>query len=388
MRFRPTLPNTIATAASLCMAFVAGCLFANAANGATGDVERLPPIESYVDRTIMTTDVFETGRQSRIDESFEPAVFSAYWDNDWEHINLVDPSDRQYTNGMGFSVAHRPAWADGLARIMPIGRRWWQDRNPVTGAGVVVGQLMFTPDDISTTTVISDDRPHAGYLFGGLFWERRDENATTLERFRIDLGTIGPSAGAGDVQSSIHATFEDETPQGWGNQLRDEFTAQFYYRKRWRYRFDPWQTILLPTGEFIPGAALAAGTVHRHLEGDVLVRVGYNLGDEFGPGRLFDVKTATAGQNRGVSLYAFGRAGGRIVEHNVFLEGNNFATSHAVQPRSLVGEVQWGIVLALESARWTISASWSTVHLSPEFVTQQGGQSYASVAAAVTYRMP
>jgi len=53
-----------------------------------------------------------------------------------------------------------------------------------------------------------------------------------------------------------------------------------------------------------------------------------------------------------------------------------------------VGEVQWGIVLALESARWTISASWSTVHLSPEFVTQQGGQSYASVAAAVTYRMP
>lgn len=313
-----------------------------------------------------------------------PSLFTitVYEENDSVRIKPNNPTDRHYTNGTAISFAHQPAWADKIAPHVPLASHFDQPR---TAAGYIAGQLIFTPDNINTRKIIRDDRPYAGYLFGGAYWQRADN--TTFDHFQLDLGVVGPSSGADDTQKIVHDYFDGQEPNGWNGQLRDEFTAQLYARRKWRIPLTQQNSPIEGTGwqtQLIPQVGIALGSIYRHLEAHATLRAGFNLPDDFGPGRLADVAAATGTPRQGWGAFGFLRAGGRLVEHDLFLEGNTFKDSHHVSAKPLVGEIQAGVAVQYHRDNWGLELGYSQTYMTRQFDKQEHTSSFGALTLAFT----
>lgn len=62
-----------------------------------------------------------------------------------------------------------PAWATKLAHLVP----WFPEQGTIRH-GYVLGQSMFTPNDITVANPPVQERPYAGWLYGtiGLTWKQ------------------------------------------------------------------------------------------------------------------------------------------------------------------------------------------------------------------------
>lgn len=319
---------------------------------------------------------------------------AAYWENDGAFVlKPLGETDRHYTNGVGVSLT----WDS------PSAEAFVTDTLGLSADGVALGlifaQEMFTPDDIETETPDPDDRPYAGYLYGGVYLQR--EHDDVLDDVQLNLGVVGPSALAEPVQEAIHDFFSADDPGGWDFQLDDEPAIQLTYRRKWRFDVfteelgADWGAQVVPYGE------LNVGTVHRNVGGGATFRLGYHLPDDFGPGRLRDPGSFTGGQrdnatgnprhplgrldDRGWSVYGYARVAGRYVEWNTFLDGSNFQDpSPSVSKEPWVGEAEAGVSAAYQSGRHRFSATYSTTWLTREFEDQGVDDSYAALSLTWT----
>lgn len=302
-------------------------------------------------------------------------ALTVYWENDAPFFKPNNDTDRQYTNGTGVGIAHQPDWADALAPHVPFADDFGPAR---TGAGYLIGQLIFTPDDLNERNAIEDDRPYSGYLFGAVYWQRA--NASTLDHIQLELGVVGPASQADHAQVAVHEMFADVQPRGWSHQLADEVTFQSYVRKKWRLPGGP--ESMAGSGwaaQLIPQLGIALGTVHRHVEAGAVFRVGAGLPDDFGPGRLADVGAATARSAAShAGIYGFIRASGRVVEHDLSLEGNTFRGSQGVDPEPLVGELQLGAAVHVGTASWRLELTYGQTFISDQFKTQDGTHAFGA----------
>lgn len=310
---------------------------------------------------------------------------ATYWDNDGSILKRNNLRDRHYTNGAAISFAHEPEWAHHIADWLELPG---DDR---IAAGYTAGQLMFTPEDITTPALVRNDRPYAGYLYAGVFWQHADAELTSVDHVQLDLGVVGPSSLAEETQEMVHRVISGDDPQGWDNQLRDEPTIQLTLRKKWRMLEGD-----IPLGDgavmwdIIPAVGGHLGTVRREIEGSVMGRVGVNLPRDFGPGRIGDIRSFThyAGEGRmrdgKVAVYLFGQAVGRAVEHNIFLEGNTWKSSHGVDAEPLVGELRVGLALQYATDRWRFDVGYSQTFMSDEFEGQGTGDAYGSLVISAT----
>ena len=308
--------------------------------------------------------------------------FTLYWENDGTFVKPNHATDRHDTNSNKFTLTHHPAWADALAEVMPLHEQFPRDELK-TAAGYLLALEMYTPETITTSALITTDRPYAGWLYGGIYWQRASD--TRFDHVEINLGMIGPSSQAEDLQRAIHAAIDDDEPRGWDNQLHDELAFSIVARRKWRIDLLAGADKADATVgfELIPHVGFAVGTVHRHIEAAATLRLGQHLPDDFGPGRLDDVVAATASSERAgeLSWYVFARFGGRAVEHNVFLEGNNYKDSHGVEEEPFVGEVTVGAAV-----QWRrLAATYSQTYRSEEFEGQQHSNSFGTVVLSYTH---
>jgi len=88
---------------------------------------------------------------------------SGFWSFQLENDLWGSRDDRFYTHGTQVSFVSSelfPSSFDKIAEWLPYyqtsSERVW---------GFQVGQKIFTPEDISETAIITDDRPYAGWLF-------------------------------------------------------------------------------------------------------------------------------------------------------------------------------------------------------------------------------
>lgn len=333
-----------------------------------------------------TTAVFDS---EAAESSGEMAALTIYWENDGGVIFPNSDNDRHYTNGAGFSIAYRPEWAERLAEVMP-GRDAFGPAR--TAAGFTAAQLIFTPENLMAQRPLPDDRPYAGYLYGGVFWQRATDvgpyQDATVDHVQLDLGIVGPSSRAEDIQEFIHRHFEGDDPMGWDNQLDDEPTIQFWLRKRWR--LDMGSVDLDGLGDagalraqLIPYAELAVGTVYRHVEGGALVRLGFNLPDDFGPGSLQDLGSFTGGPQTGWGGYGFVGVAGRVTEHNLFIEGSEFQDSLGVDAEPLTGELTLGLAATYRQHPWTFEAAYRQTYFTQQFDGQEGRDEIAAVTLQI-----
>lgn len=304
---------------------------------------------------------------------------AGYWDNDGGIIKPNAGEDNQYTNGLGFTFTYQPDWAADLADAIPLGEGMNE-----AGVGLVGGQFMFTPDDLTASSILEDDRPYAGYAFAGLYLDRASE--TTQDRFRVELGTIGEASLAEGLQEWIHEWYGGDEPEGWGNQVEDPVTIQTYATRKWKLELAPVEVGERQIGvELIPQAGVALGTVHRHIEAAATLRAGFNLPGDFGPGRLSDPASATGDLRGGWYGYVFGRAGGRAVEHNAYLEGNSWGDRpHTVDPEPLVGELTGGLAMGYRHDGWAAEVSYAQTVQSHDFKGQDAYDEFASLMLSVS----
>jgi hypothetical protein len=345
------------------------------------------------------TAVFDDADAEAEDEQDEPrpGTFKVYWENDGFFQDPFDSYDRHYTSGFAIVLEHQPTWAEDLAEYMPLAERFEQHHGETkTGAGYQLTQLIFTPANLSATVPIPTDQPYGGILYGGVFWQRqaqyeRRKDLAVFDHFEFNVGVVGEDSLAEDIQDWVHDTFQGVDPLGWDNQLENEVTAQFHFRRKWRKDLGAVDSDWLGDLEMqvIPQVGFALGTVYRHAETAVTFRIGQKLPDDFGPGRINDLQSVSGDQynHTGWSWYAYGRIGGRAVEHDLFLDGSNYESSLSVDSEPLVGEVQGGFAISHRpNANNRIDVTWGVTFSTDTFDAPgaRGTQSYGTFVLSWT----
>ena len=299
----------------------------------------------------------------KAEQGWEGQSISLRLEND-----AIASADRHYTQGSFLSYLSRdhaaPAWTHTMAEHVPTfgydpGALKW---------GFGIGQEIYTPEDLRAPELQVADRPYAGWLFGRLTLQRRgplSRRWSVLEDFHLDVGMIGPESQAEDTQKEWHG----DDPRGWEHQLKTEPGVALRYARRFQYNpmegTDGWGV------RFIPHLAGSAGNVSTHLGVGGTMRLGYNIPNEF--------TTEPGGFEWGA--YLFVGADGRLVLHNIFLDGNSWRESHRVTKRPFVGDGRLGFAVVLQQ----VEISFAQVFRSREFDDQVRSDSFGSATLTVKF---
>ncbi|MCI0744116.1 MAG: lipid A deacylase LpxR family protein [Verrucomicrobia subdivision 3 bacterium] len=302
---------------------------------------------------------------ARGDQGWEGQIVSLTLEND-----AVASADRHYTQGAFLSYLSADdalaRWTRALSDSLPAvgfeleARKW----------GIGVGQEIYTPENLQSAELLVDDRPYAGWLFARFTLQRRglvSRRWSALENIHLDLGVIGPEAYAEETQKEWHG----EDPRGWDHQLQTEPGMVLRYERRYRFRAwgepDGWGLQLIPHG------GGSAGNVATLLHAGGVARFGYNIPDEF--------VTAAGPRTYKYGAYLMLGTDGRLVFHNIFLDGNTWTSSHRVDKRPFVADFKAGFAVIL--GRFEIS--FTQVYRTREFNDQNSADTFGSGTLSVKF---
>ena len=217
----------------------------------------------------------------------------------------------------------------------------------------------FTPLRIQDDTIRRGDRPYASYIYAALYRVATDEAGRQRLTSGVQVGFIGPAAGAKGFQTTVHRLIDAPTPRGWDFQIRNDLVLGYVVG---------YEAQLLAAGrgaELIGSAQASVGTLNTFGEAGLLLRLGLmnpyfrNLGTETGRERSLGQK---------LQLYATGQLQGRLVGYNATMQGGLFNRSspYTLPGRQIsrtVGQATTSLVAAYGGVSLRTSAVWIT----PEF---------------------
>jgi hypothetical protein len=305
-----------------------------------------------------------------------------------DKFNSFDPTkqtDRNFTNGIRLNWISEPRatpeWGRQIAAWVPT-----FPAGGTTRVGYAFGQNMYTPEDIRRRDRIVNDRPYSGwtYLAAAITSSREEGDAGRLDTLELNLGIVGPQSYAEETQREYHRLINSPLPQGWNNQLRNEPGVVLFYERKWR---NVARSKLLPgiEGDFSPHAGASLGNVFTYGGAGMTLRVGHNLGVDYGPPRI---RPGLAGSmhfdsdpDDPFAAYAFFGFEGRAVARDITLDGNSFARSHSVDRRPLVGDIQTGFAVVYVPVRFTFTYVMRT----REFETQRLPDRFGALSLSVKF---
>ena len=264
---------------------------------------------------------------------------------------------------------------------------WGNSSVKASQVSFILGQNIFTPEDITNPNLIVNDRPYAGWLYVGVGLIKRHKKGRIwiFDTLELDLGIVGPEAYAGDIQTWVHKNITDSPqPAGWDNQLKNEPGLLINLERKWRMELTPdnYEGVQV---DFLPNLGAALGNVYNYAAVGGMFRLGVNLPVDYGPPRIrpgaqgsdffqFDKK-------KPVSWYAYAGVEGRALATNIFLDGNTFTDSHSVDKKYFVGDVHVGFVLVVYHAR----LAFSQVFRSSEFNGQKELSEFGSINLSIAW---
>ncbi|BBI99947.1 hypothetical protein FGKAn22_16400 [Ferrigenium kumadai] len=270
------------------------------------------------------------------------------WENDLFTSKLLGRSDKWYTNGIKLASSYKPncipGWVpdqlhDTLSSVM-------NDQEYDLVFGFAVGQLMFTPKNLTTPLPQPMDRFWGGLLYTGMLVQRQPKgHRDELETLEVDYGVTGPLSGAEQLQKLIHSLSKSTSPQGWNNQIRTEPAIQITYSR----------TVHTPQHR-ISGSPLSVdfawhygavgGTLFDYVNGGLTARLGTKLTD-ITPGTI---ENPAIGQFSKIdsAAYLLARLDMKGIVHNTFIDGSMLRTApHVsyVSSKQIVPQLTFGMVL-------------------------------------------
>lgn len=209
------------------------------------------------------------------------------------------------------------------------------DNERLDVVGWRIGHEMYSASDIklSPASISANDHPYAAWLYGGAYKEGHHADGAHWQ-LGLDVGCLGPCAAGEWVQNNLHRALDQPLPQGWSQQVRNEFGAVLHAEiapARWSPLswLDATSSLQGRFGNIFTDATL-----------DVTMRVG----------RLNLLPDAPA-------LYGFSRLSAHAVAYDATLQGGYFSKDNprTAQPKRLLGEAEIGLVW--QQARYGIRAS-------------------------------
>lgn len=286
-------------------------------------------------------------------------------------------TDRYYTQGARLQYMHKanevPRWAGvGLTNVANLGMDVERTR-----IGFAISQELYTPSRLRPIAPILTDRPYAGHLNGSLLLRRSGNfdpvpGVQVQDEIELNLGVVGPSALGEETQTWWHSTWDYAIPRGWHNQLKDEPAFQLYFNRAFRIGYESKTHLGV---ELIPHVKAAVGTVYDYGEFGVTLRGGFNLPQDYVRSPLESYSQLPSDNPPSWSAYLFTGMDGRVVAHNMFLDGNNFRTSQSISKETFVADFRLGGGIRYKDLEFVLSA----VHRSREFKGQIADENFLSI---------
>ncbi len=322
--------------------------------------------------------------QSEQAESFD--TFALYLENDY-----FAGTDQGYTGGLKMTWStpfksnrtdyHLPEWTYPMFSRFP----FLMDPDKKSAVSFSIGQIVYTPEDIQTQELIRDDRPYAGinYFAVGIH-SKTGHQKYSLE---LDLGIIGPHSYAEDFQKWGHKVTGSDSANGWDNQLEDEFLIELICETRWRVAHGDLNHNL--NYDIIPHLGGRVGNMAVYANTGAELRLGWNLPMNFGtcPIRAgcetnsafnsIDMEGVDLSGSSRFGIHFFMSVDGRVVLHDISLDGNTFRDSHSVDKETLVADIMAGIAYAKGNFKFT----YSYIYRTKQFKTQD----YNTIFGALSF---
>lgn len=295
-------------------------------------------------------------------------------DND----GVVTNGDQHYTQGARWSldrVELNPGSSLGwLAVPLLPGAR--ADRH--SAQWIAIGQQLYTPNHVRTTTNQPADRPYAGWLYtGGALFQEADRHYARAE---LLLGMVGPSAGGEPLQNGFHKIFAFPRAAGWQYQLDDAPVVVATYEVGATQKLFEAGAVKFSA---LPQLGVTMGNLFRDLHLSLLARAGTLATLRYGPDQMrtgySGLPLARNDHMHGGQWALWAGVEGRQVFYNRLLEGDR--DHPGVEPQREGLDVMVGGAMAL-SPHWLIQATALDRH--PEFVGQPGHDRYGGVSIVRT----
>ena len=294
-----------------------------------------------------------------------------------ENDYFASNDDRHYTQGARASylsggISSESIWDQPYD--------WIADNLPLLNGNdhkrkyeLTIGQSIFTPTNTLHITPSVKDRPYAAWLYTGasMLQESNSNNHHTLENIELLIGVVGPAALGGITQNDFHQFIGDSSALGWQNQLHNEPGFVATYERKWRFQQSLSGNLAI---DAIPEFGGSGGNVMTFGETGGIVRFGQNLGADYGPDRIRPNLSGTGWFDRdqlngNLGWYLYLGTQGRVIAHNIFLDGNSYASSPSVEKKLLVADFVGGASVFWSSA---IRVDFSVTQRTKEFYGQTG----------------
>ena len=298
----------------------------------------------------------------------------------------IAATDRHYTHGtrlswVSDSETDGPEWVrDALELLYPLAE--------VRGGrvGFALGQSIYTPEDTDAVSLVVEDRPYAGWLYGAVSLHAEATHQLewgklgTLDLVELSLGIVGPQAFGEDVQNNFHDLINVSRSNGWNNQLKNEPAVALFFERKWRpeaVRVGSFEADVLPHIGGSLGNVFTLGNM------GAIFRFGRGLDGDYGPPQIRPTLSGLPSVNNDEDFgwYLFAGGEGRAVLRNIFLDGNTFADSHNIAKEPFVGSLQVGFSVSYKRVRLV----FSHVYLTKEFKVQRRADRYGTVTLSTRF---
>ncbi|MCA1765480.1 MAG: lipid A deacylase LpxR family protein [Desulfobulbaceae bacterium] len=315
-------------------------------------------------------------------------TFTLYWEND-----TFAGTDRDYSNGIKltwstpYGIAdngndHLPDWSYPLINNLP----FVNDPSSHRAVSVSVGQMHFTPAATDRTDLVIDDRPYAGFLYLASGFHNQIGNRKSS--WEIQLGVVGPLAFGEETQDAVHDLLDADKAGGWDHQLKNEIGVEIISESKWQ--LSPPETRWGLNYDLIPHMGFRVGNIQAYVNAGAEIRYGWNLPRDFGSCLIRAGCSSNSAFNGTPALvpgrvltgwHIFAAVDGRVVAHDIFLDGNTFRDSHSVDREVLVGDLMAG--MAMDFGR--IRTTYSYVIRSKQFETEDKNHLFGSLTFSWAY---
>jgi hypothetical protein len=252
------------------------------------------------------------------------------------------------------------------------------DASKTSGIFYSLGQNIYTPDNISSSQVDTNDRPWAAFLYGSMGTITRP--APYSDEIEATLGIVGPAALGSLSQRVLHRRITGgPKARGWSHQLKNEPGGMLSWQRSWPY---------IAAGgmnrEWIlrPYFGAVGGNIRTY--GDIGFTVIYGSASDSWQDVPIHMQPAISGMGDKSNQWRwslFSGVEGKAVAHDIFLDGNTFATSYSVDKKPFVADLSIGAAITKNR----LKISYTTTYRTREFETQRHPDIFGSVGFAIKF---
>lgn len=259
--------------------------------------------------------------------------------------------------------------------------------------GISLGQSLYTPENKQARQLLKDERPYAAWLYLGFSLQTirydaekpdRQQDAIRQDTWQLDVGMVGPAALGRQVQNNFHKLIGVDKSYGWDNQLKNEPGVNLTFERKWRIgRAVLFDEPVKLRSDVVPMAGVSVGNVNTYAAAGAIVRLGQDLGNDFGPPRIrpslpgsetFDLEDP-------FGWYIFAGVEGSAVARNIALDGNTFRDSHSVDKKIFVADFMAGAAVFIGRTR----LAYTHVLRTKEYKGQKGMDQYGALTFSVGF---